>query len=75
LNIRNQARYVFSNYRDLSRIVMERARTAEEAVSIVGAIINKLLSANIGIHKYSSNVRSKLTKSDSTSLLKEMFGQ
>lgn len=38
-------------------------------------IIDDLLSANIGIHKYSSNVRSKLTKSDSTSLLKEMFRQ
>lgn len=34
------------NYSDLSRIVMERARTAEEAVSIVGAIIDE--------HGYSS---------------------
>jgi dipeptidase len=29
------------NYSDLSRIVMERARTAREAVEIVGELINK----------------------------------
>lgn len=36
-------------------------------------LIDKILDANIGIHKYSSNVRSKLIKSDSTSLLAELF--
>lgn len=36
-------------------------------------IIDQLLDANIGIHKYASNVRSKLIKSDLNSLLRELF--
>lgn len=36
-------------------------------------LIDELLDANIGIHKYSSNVRSKLIKSDPTGLLKELL--
>src|SRR5262249_16957170 len=36
------------NYSDLSRIVMERARTAREAVEIVGALINQYGDATYG---------------------------
>jgi dipeptidase len=36
------------NYSDLSRIVMERARTAREAVEIVGELINKYGDATYG---------------------------
>jgi dipeptidase len=36
------------NYSDLSKIVMERARTAREAVEIVGDLINKYGYATYG---------------------------
>ncbi|MCW5980798.1 MAG: C69 family dipeptidase [Bryobacteraceae bacterium] len=36
------------NYSDLSRIVMERARTAREAVEIVGALVNRYGYATYG---------------------------
>ena len=36
------------NYSDLSRIVMERARSAREAVEIVGSLVNKYGDATYG---------------------------